>query len=101
MSSVGFLTWTQVPPSRRTCNPSVVSLRNPASLRRPAPSHYIVGNPLTFMHEADPPRAEVEAFSRIFASNQWKQMRKDFDKWISSRKGAHFEGKGSPNEVTN
>ena len=101
VSSMGFLTWTQVPPSRRTCDPSVVSLRNPASLRRPAPSHYMVGDPLTFMHEVDPPHAEVEAFSRIFASNQWKQMRKDFDKWITSRKGAHFEGKGSPNEVTN
>ena len=28
-------------------------------------------------------------------------MRKDFDKWVSNRKGARFEGKASPNEVTN
>ena len=53
------------------------------------------------MQEADPPKAEVEGFARIFASNQWKHMRKDFDKWVTARKGAHFEGKGSPSEVTN
>ena len=101
VSISGFLTWSQVPPSRRTSESTVFSSRNPASLRRPAPSHYMIGDPLTHMHEPDPSRAEIEAFARIISSNQWKEMRKDFDKWASNRKGARFEGKASPNEVTN
>ena len=58
VSISGFLTWSQVPPSRRTSESTVFSSRNPASLRRPAPSHYMIGDPLTHMHEPDPSRAE-------------------------------------------
>ena len=61
----------------------------------------MIGDPLTHIHEPDPSRAEIEAFARIISSNQWREMRKDFDKWASNRKGARFEGKALPNEVTN
>ena len=101
VSMSGLLTWSQVPANRRTSDSTSFSLRNPAALRRPAPSHYMIGDPLTIMHEPDPSSGEVESFARIISSNQWKGIRKDFDKWASNRKGARFEGKGSPNEVTN
>ena len=101
VSISGFLTWSQVPHSRRTSESTMFSSRNPASLRCPALSHYMIGDPLTHMHEPDPSRTEIEVFARIISSNQWKEIRKDFDKWASNRKGARFEGKASPNEVTN
>ena len=66
----GFLTWSQVPPHRRISDSASVSLRNPSSLRCPVPSHYMVGDALTRMHEPDPSRAEVEEFSRIVSSSQ-------------------------------
>ena len=76
VSISGFLTWSQVPPSRRTSESTVFSSRNPASLRCPAPSQYIIGDPLTHMHEPDPSRAEIEAFARIISSNLVKRNAK-------------------------
>ena len=61
----------------------------------------MVGDPLVFMREPDPPRAEVEAFAVLVQSSRWKDMRRELDKWASTRKGAYFEAKASPNDVTN
>ena len=97
-----LLTWSQIPPARRQGgNIADMSLRNPSSLRRPAPSHYMIGDPLTRMHEPDPTRAEVDAFARLVRTAEWKEMRKDLDKWAGSRTGATFEAKGNPSAVTN
>ena len=102
ITSRSFITWTQVPPERRlTDTHSVISTRNPSALRRPAPSHYMIGDPLLRMHEPDPPQVEIEHFSRLVVSKEWKEMRKDLDKWTTTRKTAVFEAKGSPIEVTN
>ena len=70
VSISGFLTWSQVPPSRRTSELTMFSSRNPATLRRLAPSHYMIGDPLMHMHEPDPSRAEIKAFACIIFSNQ-------------------------------
>ena len=97
-----FLTWSQIPPARRQGgNLADMSSRNPSSLRRPAPSHYMIGDPLTRMHEPDPTRAEVDAFAKLVRTSEWKEMRKDLDKWAGSRTGATFEAKGNPSAVTN
>ena len=80
VSTSGLLTWSQVLTTRQTADSTAFSLRNPAALRRPAPSHYMIGDPLTIMHESDLSSDEVEYFARIISSSQWKEIRKDFDK---------------------
>ena len=61
----------------------------------------MIGNPLIRMHEPDPSSSEIEHFSQVIGAKEWKEMRRDLDKWASMRKSALFEGKGSPIEVTN
>ena len=53
------------------------------------------------MHEPDPSSLEIEQFSQLIGAKEWKEMRRDLDKWSSTRKSALFEGKGSPMEATN
>ena len=100
-SGTSLLTWNQVPPARRSGEYTAFSDSASGALRRPTPSHYMMGDPLIHMRQADPSRAVVEEYAQIKASSLWRTIRKDFDKWASGRKAAQFEAKGSPNEVTN
>ena len=101
MLSSSLLTWEQVPPARRTGELANSAALKSGALRRPTPSHYMMGDPLIHMHQSDPSREVVEEYAQIKASSLWRTMRRDFDKWASGRKAAQFEAKGSPNEVTN
>ena len=66
-----FITWSQVPCDKRQSDQhTVVSNRNPAALRQPAPSHYIIGNPLIRMHEPDPSLSEIEHFSQVIGAKE-------------------------------
>ena len=97
-----FITWSQVPSDRcQSYQYAIISNRNLAALRRPAPSHYMISDPLIRMHEPDPSSLEIEQFSQLIGAKEWKEMRRDLDKWANTRKSALFEGKGSPMEVTN
>ena len=76
-----FITWSQVPANRHQSDQyAIVSNRNPAALRRPAPSHYMISNPLIRMHEPDPSSLEIEQFSQLIGAKEWKEMRRDLDK---------------------
>ena len=76
-----FITWLQVPSDRSQADQyAVVSNRNPAALRRPAPSHYMVSDPLIRMHEPDLSLSEIEHFSQLIGAKEWKEMRRDLDK---------------------
>ena len=100
-SGTSLLTWNQVPHARRAGETTVFSHGDLGALRRPTPSHYMMGDPLIHMHQPDPSRAVVEEYEHIKASSLWRTIRRDFDKWATGRKAAQFEAKGSPNEVTN
>ena len=51
--------------------------------------------------QPDPMRAQVSEFAREIHSSLWRGLRKDLDKWTTSRKAALFEAKGTPLEITN
>ena len=80
ISGTSLLTWNQVPPARRTGESTAFSDSDSGALRRPTPSHYMMGDPLIHMRQSDLSRAVVEEYARIKASSLWRTIRRDFDK---------------------
>ena len=92
----------QIPVERRTSQQTTSLITHGTSaLRRATPSHYMVGDPLLRMMQPDPTRIQVSEFAREIHSSLWRSLRKDLDKWTTSRKAALFEAKGTPLEITN
>ena len=101
-SAHSYLTWTQISVERRTSQQTTSLITyGTSALRRATPSHYIVGDPLLRMMQPDPTRIQVSEFAREIHSSLWRGLRKDLDKWTTSRKAALFEAKGTPLEITN
>ena len=97
-----YLTWSQIPAERRTAQQTTSLITHGATaLRRATPSHYMVGDPLLTMTQPDPTEAQVAEYAKDVHSPTWRGLRRDLDKWITTRKAALFEAKGTPLEITN
>ena len=59
-------------------NTPLSQIVNPAALRRPAPSHYMIGDPLIRMHEPDPSSLEIEQFSHLIGGQRMEGDEKRF-----------------------